>query len=486
MLQVVKCPACAAPLECDGDAFEKCDFCGSKIVVNQSNSFSQNAVGFDGLLKNAQQLKDVLRLVRSGNKIEAIKRYREIFGVGLKEAKDAVDRLESGQSISFQSVQFSSSSSGDNRLNEILRLARNGNKIEAIKRYKETFDVGLAEAKDAVERLERVQNVGFYSPPSINIDPEAVKKTVKIFGGAMSLVFLIGILGALLGVGVAIYAVYISAKKSSVINNLPVSPTPVKPVPVAPSFAKEILRFGGEGNGAGKFTDNRTIAVDGEGRIYSSDYSGGRVQIFDKDGKFLNQWFVKDREAVIYSLMANRKGTVFVTQPGGKLTAYEGTSGNILKEAKLDVTSTLYPTVDGKIVAANRDDILLIDEDLKVVSTFKKAAESAGMKGGFNYLAVNGLGEIFAVSRFGKDLAKFSADGKFLDRFKVKSMTVDDMAVDPKGRIFITDANKVYVYDADGNLVNSFDANQCFALIFNDQGELLTATRPFVVKYAVN
>ena len=36
---------------------------------------------------------EVLELVRSGNKIGAIKRYREETGLGLREAKDAVDRL---------------------------------------------------------------------------------------------------------------------------------------------------------------------------------------------------------------------------------------------------------------------------------------------------------------------------------------------------------------------------------------------------------
>lgn len=35
----------------------------------------------------------VLDLARSGNKIAAIKQYREETGLGLKEAKDAVDRL---------------------------------------------------------------------------------------------------------------------------------------------------------------------------------------------------------------------------------------------------------------------------------------------------------------------------------------------------------------------------------------------------------
>ena len=36
---------------------------------------------------------DVVALVRAGHRIEAIKRYRELTGAGLKEAKDAVDQI---------------------------------------------------------------------------------------------------------------------------------------------------------------------------------------------------------------------------------------------------------------------------------------------------------------------------------------------------------------------------------------------------------
>ena len=39
--------------------------------------------------------KEVLALLVRGNKIEAIKRYREIHNVGLAEAKQAVDGMES-------------------------------------------------------------------------------------------------------------------------------------------------------------------------------------------------------------------------------------------------------------------------------------------------------------------------------------------------------------------------------------------------------
>ena len=35
----------------------------------------------------------ILRTAKSGHKIEAIKTYREVYGVGLKEAKEAVESM---------------------------------------------------------------------------------------------------------------------------------------------------------------------------------------------------------------------------------------------------------------------------------------------------------------------------------------------------------------------------------------------------------
>ena len=39
------------------------------------------------------QMKAIREAVLSGNKIEAIKLYRYLYGVGLKEAKDAIDAM---------------------------------------------------------------------------------------------------------------------------------------------------------------------------------------------------------------------------------------------------------------------------------------------------------------------------------------------------------------------------------------------------------
>ena len=43
--------------------------------------------------------QELLDLLRQGRKIEAIKRYREATGVGLKEAKDAVEALAARHGI---------------------------------------------------------------------------------------------------------------------------------------------------------------------------------------------------------------------------------------------------------------------------------------------------------------------------------------------------------------------------------------------------
>ena len=41
--------------------------------------------------------EEIFALLRAGNKIEAIKRYREVYGVDLKGAKDAIERLPGRQ-----------------------------------------------------------------------------------------------------------------------------------------------------------------------------------------------------------------------------------------------------------------------------------------------------------------------------------------------------------------------------------------------------
>jgi ribosomal protein L7/L12 len=92
-------------------------------------------------------------LLADGRKIEAIKRYREQTGAGLAAAKEAVEALEQGGSLPTIVPLDSSIET------EIASLLESGQKIQAIKLYRERTGAGLKEAKDAVDAMGRGEKV---------------------------------------------------------------------------------------------------------------------------------------------------------------------------------------------------------------------------------------------------------------------------------------------------------------------------------------
>src|SRR6185295_4582144 len=104
--------------------------------------------------------RELRELVAGDKKIEAIKRVRELTGLGLKEAKDYVEALppvpleSTSTSAATGAVRVATTSvvAADVEHEARAILAR-GNKIEAIKRVRELTGLGLKEAKDYVEAL---------------------------------------------------------------------------------------------------------------------------------------------------------------------------------------------------------------------------------------------------------------------------------------------------------------------------------------------
>lgn len=112
---------------------------------------------------NASQFATVRETMRAGNKIDAIKLYREYTGAGLADAKEAVEQIEEGMSLEALQSRFSPASSTSTaipttlqpeRVNWIKEALFKGNKIEAIKLYRDGTNLGLKESKEAVEKIE--------------------------------------------------------------------------------------------------------------------------------------------------------------------------------------------------------------------------------------------------------------------------------------------------------------------------------------------
>ena len=91
----------------------------------------------------SQEVADALA---HGYRINAIKAYREERGIGLRDATVAVDGLNAAARIASLAAAGVSP--------RVAEALTRGQKIAAIKAYREEHNVGLRQAKSAVERLQ--------------------------------------------------------------------------------------------------------------------------------------------------------------------------------------------------------------------------------------------------------------------------------------------------------------------------------------------
>lgn len=108
----------------------------------------------------------VVALCRDNQKIEAIKVYRQVTGKGLAESKNDVEAWARGETLAAPFVVQAVQGGGES----VEALIRAGQKINAIKLYREQTGKGLAEAKYAVEAMEaalaRGEPIGVPTPAS--------------------------------------------------------------------------------------------------------------------------------------------------------------------------------------------------------------------------------------------------------------------------------------------------------------------------------
>ncbi|HSM70807.1 MAG TPA: hypothetical protein VK851_04630 [Anaerolineales bacterium] len=98
------------------------------------------------------QVQEIHTLLHEKKMIHAIKLYREATGVGLAEAKAAVEEMARNENTKPpDDVRDRDNPVLESRIKSLLSRNR---KVDAVKIYREEFGVGLKEAKEAVDRIE--------------------------------------------------------------------------------------------------------------------------------------------------------------------------------------------------------------------------------------------------------------------------------------------------------------------------------------------
>jgi streptogramin lyase len=315
----------------------------------------------------------------------------------------------------------------------------------------------------------------------------------------VGLILIVAVTGAfiLLGGGAA----YLASRLGRPAAAPPVGPNakPSKNGASPNSFANVAREFGSEGVGAGRFKDTRSVAVDGEGRIYTAEYIGGRVQVFDPQGRFLTQWMV-DQKRPLMSMAADRKGIVYIVQ-GGSILRYEGATGQPAGEVESRGPgfnrnyADVFVALDGSLYAIAANYFLVhIGTDNKIKRVID-AREKTGEHLNFDSLAVSGTGHIYALDRSEESVFIFGPDGRYINRFggdgdqPGQLRSPDDIAIDGQGRVYVCDVGRaVQVFDTGGRYLDSFANNEViFGLAINDQNEIFASQRNRykIVKYVL-
>jgi outer membrane protein assembly factor BamB len=149
---LLNCPACGAPLDYDGtSSVIRCKFCGNRSFVEGGTQHQDSA---------SNPLVDEIRqMVSSGNFQGALDLVHNLNGVDTENANDALDAIKEGRfATTFKSTSHTPAELTQT-LQQIQSLLKSGNKLDAIKLYRETFDTSMERAQKAINLIENGQGL---------------------------------------------------------------------------------------------------------------------------------------------------------------------------------------------------------------------------------------------------------------------------------------------------------------------------------------
>jgi len=96
----------------------------------------------------SESMDEIIKLIRDDQKLEAVKRYKELRRTSLLEAKNFIEELTDRLEQESPGILAAPS-----ELEEISELIYAGQKLEAVKRYRDQRSTSLVDAKQFVEQL---------------------------------------------------------------------------------------------------------------------------------------------------------------------------------------------------------------------------------------------------------------------------------------------------------------------------------------------
>jgi hypothetical protein len=417
MAQSFHCPNCGAPLDPPGGSALtiRCPFCSSSVIIPNE-------------LRRQTRQPDTL-----------------------SRAQAMADLPDSGKDML-----------------EIIRLVKSGRKEEALQRFREAFDTSRSVAEDTIQAIERNQVVPLTHPhvrptaaSQLPAAPRYAASSKKRRSILFSLPILMGIgIGAfvLCIVGFAVFQSLIQPGGALFDWWQGANPTSKMPL---------ILYFGEEGLQPGQLTDPENIAVDHAGNIFVADLETGRIQQFDPQGNFVHLWDAGDGKVRIWALEVDQDGVLYAaidrtirrydTKTGAELEPLPNPNNYFYQDFKLLSGGGFGAVVNGKdLVRLNPDGSLVwMVED--AIGSISGESDTGGR------LGIDGNNTFYLAGRFVESVFVYSPEGKYLNRW---GSDEDDggvidfiraIDIDSQGRIIVCDNGELEIFNSDSSFIEQID-----------------------------
>jgi ribosomal protein L7/L12 len=106
----------------------------------------------------SEKRREIIAAIQTGNKIPAIKLYREATGADLLTAKQFIESLQVALETGKNPDHLGGTASNDYQA-EVVRLLQAGSKIPAVRVYRNATGCGLKQAKEAVEAIAEEKGI---------------------------------------------------------------------------------------------------------------------------------------------------------------------------------------------------------------------------------------------------------------------------------------------------------------------------------------
>ncbi|MGB8253671.1 MAG: NHL repeat-containing protein, partial [Anaerolineaceae bacterium] len=490
MSKTLDCPNCGAPLDNiqPGSLTLKCPFCHSTVLLPTELLGEMNREPVDApvsnILEHALNLKRMAVLARSGKQIEAIRIYREVFDTSLTESKRAIDAIAAGQPVILpdQMKVVSAAPSQTELLEKIAKLYTDVSPLEAIKSFKLTYGSSLRESKELVEKLASGALVTLPDGTVFQLTQGFTDITTKSSQASQpgnrssrSAVGILAIAGMAIGLMAVIIAIILGVINEKHPESLiaPFSTDTPSPTPTEVPFASPMFTIGGEGTGAGLFSDARYIGVDNHNKIYIGDIDTRLIQIFDPDGNYLTQWYTGKKEngkdLFIAGMAVDLNGQVYMASSDG-IYIFDGWTGErlgLLTYPGEGYFEDVCTAPDGSVLGVyftDHENIVRFDKngqvDLFLDSPIGNVTDHSELD---TTVTVDGVGNIYLLGSFNNLVFIYNRDGKYQNKFGGDGegpgafQAVDAIAVDNQSSIYVSDVHGIQIFDPNGRYLETFE-----------------------------